>query len=118
MDIHSSPCWRAASGRLLLIGVLAAVAGCTTASERNDNRGRQIVEAHCQSCHAIGATGDSRAPEAPPFRALSARGYRVANLEGALRAGISQGHPPMPDLQLSSEDVDSVLAYLEAVQED
>ena len=78
--------------------------------------GRQVAQARCGSCHGIGVTGDSPAPEAPPFRTLSQSNFRVATLETALTQGISTGHPAMPEMQLSQKDVRDLVAYLQSVQ--
>ncbi len=78
-------------------------------------RGRAIAQQNCSSCHAIGATGESTAPEAPPFRTLSAN-YRVETLEEALAEGISVGHPAMPQFEFAPDDVDALIAYLQSIQ--
>ena len=100
--------------------VIAALAGGAVSRQpvaaTSEARGQAIVASHCASCHAIGASGDSAAPEAPPFRLLS-RNYRIASLEEALAEGISVGRPAMPEFQFSPDDVDSVVAYLQSVQE-
>jgi mono/diheme cytochrome c family protein len=97
-----------------------AASACTTAprseGDRLEARGQEIAETHCGVCHAVGATGQSAAPEAPPFRELS-RSYRVATLEEALAEGISVGHPAMPQFQFPPDDVDALIAYLESIQE-
>ena len=78
-------------------------------------RGRAVVEANCASCHAVGVSGESPAPEAPAFRTLHEK-YRVADLQEALAEGISVGHPAMPQFQFTPEDVDAVIAYLQSIQ--
>lgn len=85
----------------------------TTASEQ---RGAAITEANCSSCHAVGPSGESPAPEAPPFRRLSQK-YRVADLQEALGEGISVGHPAMPQFAFAPEDVDALILYLESIQD-
>jgi mono/diheme cytochrome c family protein len=106
---------------LLASVALAALAACATPEAGETPQpaldGREIAATHCSSCHAIGVSGDSPAPEAPPFRTLS-RNYRVDTLEEALAEGISVGHPAMPQIQLTPEDVDALVAYLQSIQED
>jgi mono/diheme cytochrome c family protein len=103
----------------LAVAVLL-IAGCAT--EQTDRearvraRGRALAEAHCASCHAVLPTGDSPAPEAPPFRTLS-RNYRVADLEEALAEGISVGHSVMPEFQFAPAEVNALVAYLQSIQE-
>ncbi|MGE0529895.1 MAG: cytochrome c [Hyphomonadaceae bacterium] len=78
-------------------------------------RGRAIAQQNCSSCHAIGLSGESPAPEAPPFRTLS-ENYRVDTLEEALAEGISVGHPAMPQFEFAPDDVDALIAYLQSIQ--
>ena len=101
----------------LIVG-LAGCAGLQQNGQRRHDlvRGHAIVEAHCSSCHAVEARGESLAPEAPPFRLLSHDGYRVATLEDALTKGISTGHPAMPEFQFQQQDVRAVVAYLRSIQ--
>jgi cytochrome c len=106
---------------LVAIAALNALAACSTAEDDNHTaqlqRGQSIAEANCSSCHAVGANGDSEAPEAPAFRTLS-RNYRVDTLEEALAEGISVGHPAMPQFEFAPEDVDALVAYLQSIQEE
>lgn len=99
----------------LLLGGLA-VAGCVSSPTGMAlDRGRLLVEANCSSCHAVGDSDASPAPEAPPFRRLS-EGYRVSTLEEALTKGISAGHPAMPEFEFTADDVKSIIGYLQSVQ--
>lgn len=105
----------------IAIAALAALAACTTSEDREGGaqlaRGQAIAETNCGSCHAVGTSGESPAPEAPPFRTLS-RNYRVDTLEEALAEGISVGHPAMPQFAFEPEDVDALVAYLQSIQEE
>jgi cytochrome c len=104
--------------RLTLPMLILALAACATeappASDATE-RGRELTAAHCSSCHAIGASGESAAPEAPPFRQLS-RNYRVDALEEALAEGISVGHPAMPQFEFAPGDVSAIVQYLQSIQ--
>jgi mono/diheme cytochrome c family protein len=79
-------------------------------------RGEAIVSANCSSCHAVARTGDSHAPQAPPFRTLS-RNYAVSDLEEALVEGISVGHPAMPQFEFTAPDAHAVVLYLQTIQD-
>lgn len=78
--------------------------------------GQRLAEIHCATCHAIGAEGESRHPQAPPFRTLS-RAYPVTALEEAFAEGILVGHPDMPEFRLEPPQIDALLAYLQSIQE-
>lgn len=107
--------------RLVLPILTLVLAACATeapqSSSETRERGRELAAANCSSCHAVGATGESPAPEAPPFRELS-RNYRVDALEEALAEGISVGHPAMPQFEFAPEDVSAIVQYLQSIQVD
>ena len=84
-------------------------------SEADVVEGRRLAEIHCSTCHAIGPTGESRHPTAPPFRTLS-QDYPLNSLEEAFAEGILVGHPEMPEFRLTPDEIDHLLAYLNSVQ--
>src|SRR5262245_13090278 len=99
--------------------VLAVCAGLESAVADDaelQKRGETLLAAHCASCHAIGRTGASTHPEAPPFRTLSRR-YPIESLEEALGEGLMTGHPDMPEFKFGADDVGAVIAYLNSIQE-
>jgi mono/diheme cytochrome c family protein len=112
--------------RAILIAAIAGVAiGCAQTppeappplAERSAvAEGRQLAEIHCARCHAIGAEGESTHAMAPPFRSLS-QNYPVTALEEAFAEGVLVGHPDMPEFQFEPLQVDSMIAYLQSVQE-
>ena len=87
-----------------------------SAAAPNLHEGRRLAEINCASCHAIGVEGESRHPEAPPFRTFS-RDYPVTMLQEAFAEGILVGHPAMPEFRLEPQQIDDLLAYIESVQE-
>ena len=109
--------------QLALIAVIFALAACASHEAAPDAahaaslaHGRELAATNCSSCHAIDRSGDSPAPEAPPFRTLS-RNYRVDTLAEALAEGISVGHPAMPEFQFAPDDVNDLVGYLQSIQE-
>jgi mono/diheme cytochrome c family protein len=78
-------------------------------------RGEAIAELACAQCHAIGATGDSPHPDAPPFRLLS-RTLDLSTLPERFAEGNITSHPDMPNWQFEAVDMEGLIAYLEKVQ--
>lgn len=78
--------------------------------------GEVLAQTHCGACHAIGTTGTSRDPNAPPFRELASR-YDVEDLQEALGEGISVGHKgaAMPEFAFEPNEVSDIIAYLKRV---
>lgn len=77
--------------------------------------GRDIAEAQCAACHAVGEYGESPVAEARPLRQVLAR-YRADVLEDELIAGIQVTHQ-MPDFQFNPQGADALIAYLRSIQE-
>lgn len=104
---------------IIALGALLLASGCAShaslAQHSREARGQAIAEQNCSSCHATGRSGDSPAPEAPPFRTLS-HNYRVDALEEAFAEGISVGHPAMPQFAFAPDDVRALIAYLQSIQ--
>jgi cytochrome c len=101
---------------LLLLGACAATPPAVAPSESDRaSDGRDIAEAQCARCHAVGVYGDSPNPIAPPFRTILSR-YSADVLEEELIAGIQVAHP-MPDFQFNPQGTDALIAYLRSIQE-
>jgi len=105
----------------LLAGALALILGSTErgaaqGSRALELRGERLLSANCSRCHAIGRSGNSTHPEAPPFRTLSQR-YPIDALAEGLAEGLSSGHPDMPEFRFEVEDVSAILSYLKSIQE-
>jgi len=82
------------------------------------DQGRRLVEARCSRCHAIEGPGPSPVVQAPAFSTLH-RKFPVDDLAEAFAEGIVTGHGPvrMPEFVFSPEQIDDLLAYLNAVQQ-
>ncbi|MEL7546961.1 MAG: cytochrome c [Pseudomonadota bacterium] len=79
--------------------------------------GRDIVDAQCAACHAVGLTGTSPRGDAPPLRLVLAR-YSADALADEFREGIHVGHPDMPDFDFGPLGTDAVITYLQSIQGD
>lgn len=77
--------------------------------------GRDIAEAQCAGCHAVGPYGDSPNPAAPTFRTVLSQ-YHAHVLQEELINGIRVAHP-MPQFQFNPQGVDALIAYLRSIQE-
>jgi len=79
-------------------------------------RGEALLITHCARCHAVGRSGASSHPQAPPFRTL-ARKFKVEGLAEALAEGISTGHPDMPEFIFEADEVGAIIDYLKSIQQ-
>ena len=95
--------------------LLALLFASEAAAQGEPARGEAFMRSHCSGCHAIGPTGASTNPRAPAFRDLHRR-YPVEQLAEALAEGITTGHRDMPAFELTTEQIDDVIAYLRALE--
>ncbi len=97
------------------LGAAILCAGCNRAdNQASVARGLALVEANCSRCHAVGETGLSPLPAAPPFRQLHEL-YPVEDLAEALAEGIMTGHPAMPEFVFAPDQIEDVITYLKTL---
>ena len=99
---------------LLMLGLTAPTLAETAGTPAR--RGEALLIANCARCHAVGRSGASSHPQAPPFRTLS-RKFKVEGLAEALAEGISTGHPDMPEFVFEADEVGAIIDYLKSIQQ-
>lgn len=99
------------AGRRLCISILLSHAIVFSTYAAGDPvEGRRMSKRWCASCHAVGPEGRG-SDTAPSFAAIAQR--RDVTY---LQAFLSRPHPPMPRVQLSRQEIDDLIAYIEAQQ--
>ena len=95
------------------IGALIALTLCigyTNVAEAagSAEAGRQMVLRSCSSCHATESSATAT-DGAPPFSAVA-----KTNKERPawIRGWLMSPHPPMPNISLSRQQIDDIIAYL------
>jgi len=88
---------------------IAAPALAQDPREPSPERGREMVERWCVECHLIGPDGPG-GDVGPSFQNVA-----ETRSEEALRAWISDPHPPMPKLDISANAVDDITAYIRSL---
>jgi len=78
------------------------------AAAGNADAGRQFVMRSCSSCHATEAA-KTATDNAPPFSVVAKT--NKAN-PAWIRGWLMAPHPPMPNISLSRQQIDDVVAYL------
>jgi mono/diheme cytochrome c family protein len=93
-------------------------AGCVSialaAAPGNAEAGRQLVMRSCSSCHAT-ETAKTASDNAPPFAAVA-----KTNRDNPawIRGWLKNPHPPMPNISLSRQQIDDIVAYLSSLPMD
>lgn len=93
---------------LMALTVLIGHAGLAYAASGNAEAGRQLAMRSCSSCHATEAA-KTATDNAPPFTAVA-----KTNKERPawIRGWLMEPHPPMPNISLSRQQIDDIIAYL------
>ena len=95
---------------VLIIGASPALA------DQAAVRGLSLLTEHCAQCHALGRTGNSTLPSAPPFRRIGER-MDMDELMMRMQEGLSSGHRAMPLFRFSREDRRAIRSYLNTIQD-
>ena len=98
--------------RFLAAALLPALIGAGTARAQDQGdplAGRRLAEAWCVNCHALDSSRQAVATGAPAFSAVAAN---KALTPLALRAFLQTPHQRMPDLNLSNNELDDLIAFV------
>ena len=99
--------------RIAALIALALCIGYTSVAEAagNAEAGRQMVLRSCSSCHATESSAIAT-DGAPPFSAVA-----KTNKERPawIRGWLMSPHPPMPNISLSRQQIDDIIAYLSSL---
>jgi mono/diheme cytochrome c family protein len=76
--------------------------------------GRELVRRWCTTCHVVDLEGTGT-DAGPPLPALLAGKQRSTD---EIQGWLADPHPPMPNLDLSRQEIDDILAYLESLTGD
>ena len=98
--------WYATSFGLLLPFQCRLASG---AAENTD--GKALLEKNCSRCHAVTVSAVSPLAAAPNLWTVL-RSYPTERLEFELAEGIGSRHRDMPQIQFSTEEIRSIIKYL------
>ena len=102
-----------------LLSVLCGTSGSSAGEADQIAKGREIAEAHCAICHAVGLT-DASPTEInveTAFRLLYKR-YPIEMLVEAAKTGSISGHDEMPGFDFTLEEAQALLAYIDSLAPD
>lgn len=99
---------------ILVVGTLVVSAALllpVRAQQIDPTVGRHLAETVCSECHQLAPDALPKNPKfgAPSFVDIS----RMPSSNGvAIKVFLRNSHPTMPNIMLSSEEIDSVAAYI------
>jgi mono/diheme cytochrome c family protein len=103
---------RGSVGLIVAAAAAALLAGRPAAAQRagDPEAGRRLAEAWCGNCHVVGPGASGPASDAVPTFPAVARMPSTTAM--SLRVFLQTPHSRMPDLRLSNEHMDDVIAYI------
>ena len=103
---------------VLIAGFVLAATAAANAEDKvpwkaDPKRGAQLAERLCASCHLVGEAKTGTAVAGiPPLKA-------IAELDGMTRKRVTNAliapHAPMPDMQITMNEIGDMIAYLEVL---
>ena len=96
---------------ICVAAMVTSLAGPVSAQEHGDARaGRGLALSACANCHLV-AEGQSKPPmdSVPSFDVIA---HDPSMTDARLRAFLGKPHWPMPDLQLSRQQIEDEIAFL------
>jgi len=85
------------------------------ALDAEQRRARAMLENLCARCHAVGKTGQSPNPLAPPFRTFGEKLYDTDMVQ-RLQDGLTTIHPEMPTFRFNRNEAAAAVNYLRSIQ--
>jgi mono/diheme cytochrome c family protein len=92
---------------------MLALTACDSgeAASHSEN-GLRLAKAWCSGCHSVEST-DQASDAAPSFSSIA----KSSGEDSAwLRAWLSAPHPAMPDMNLTRDEIDDIVAYLASLK--
>jgi len=88
---------------------VSLAASPTSLAQGSADAGKRLAQQWCSSCHQVEPTAPAK-DVAPPFASL---GVQKDKDPGWIRAWLTNPHPPMQGINLSRQQIDDIVAYLQ-----
>jgi mono/diheme cytochrome c family protein len=93
------------------VAVFALASPIEAAPAGNAPAGRELIMRSCTGCHAT-ANATNATDTAPPLSFIS---RDIKNRRAWVRGWLMNPHPPMRGINLSRQEINDVIAYLESL---
>lgn len=97
--------------RVVSLAVIALAAAAPARAQGDPEVGRELALRWCTSCHVVDFEGHG-ADAGPALPALLGAGQRTPD---ELRGWLAAPHPPMPDFDMTRQEIEDIVAYLESL---
>ncbi|MEM8813230.1 MAG: cytochrome c [Pseudomonadota bacterium] len=78
----------------------------------DSGEGRKIATQWCSACHVVSESQLSASAAVPPFSAIKRRHEGKMDF---LEAFLTQSHPQMPDMNLTYQEIQNLIAYFDSL---
>jgi len=99
------------NGRAVIAALLLCGLSALPAAAGDAQAGHLLARQWCTGCHIVDDSNQGR-DTAPPFATIA---RRHAGDRGWVRAWLNSSHPSMPNFNLSRQQIDDVIAYLDSL---
>lgn len=111
--------WRSSTMLMLLIvqaflAIGASGAQAQSITEPSPERGHALADRLCNGCHVVEGSSVGSVPVGPP--SLRAIANQPGQSSQRIRNALIQPFHPMPDLQLSNDEILELLAHFESMR--
>jgi mono/diheme cytochrome c family protein len=100
----------------IAVVIMCAWSGASPALDREQQRGKDLLETLCGRCHAVGEAGKSPDKAAPPFRTFGDDKLYDNDFAQRLQDGLTTIHPLMPTFRFSRSEAEAAVNYLKSIQ--
>ena len=104
----------AITAALVVLQIVVPSQGAIAQDEAVLKRGRAIAALRCARCHAVGRDDERPHAIVIPFRDLHTR-FPIDMLVQAKESLVIAGHDEMPMFELSRDDMQALLAYIDSL---
>ena len=97
--------------RIVTLWVIVMAAAAPAGAQGDPEVGRELALSWCTSCPVVDLEGHG-ADAGPALPALLGGGQRTPD---ELRGWLAAPHPPMPNFDLSRQEIEDLISYLESL---
>lgn len=97
----------------IALALMLAASSVAQATAADADRGKRLTEQSCDQCHVIG-NGNRGTDAAPPLPVIAQQKGKDPQW---IKTWLVAPHPPMPNLNLSRQEIDDITAYLTSLNQ-
>lgn len=93
------------------VAIFSSLLACQADAQGDAEAGRQLALTWCTACHVVDVEGRG-ADVGPALPLVFADGARTPD---QIRGWLADPHPPMPKFDLTRQEIDDIVAYLQTM---